>query len=73
MDPLTASVLTLHEIREMDAEMLTTEAAWLPQFADKKHRSVASISISRVVQRAEEPVDLAPLAITNRFMKLAEA
>ena len=53
MDPLTASVLTLHEIREMVAEMLEAEAAWLPQFAGKKLRSVPTISIPKDVQRAE--------------------
>jgi alpha-galactosidase len=72
MDPLTASVLTLHEIREMVAEMLEAEAAWLPQFAGKKLRSVPTISIPKDVQRAEVPVDPA-LAIANRFMKLAGA
>ena len=72
MDPLTASVLTLHEIREMVAEMLEAEAAWLPQFAGKKLRSVPAISIPKDVQRAEVPVDPA-LAIANRFMKLAGA
>ena len=72
MDPLTASVLTLHEIREMVAEMLAAEAYWLPQFAGKKLRSVPTISIPKDVQRAEVPVDPA-LAIANRFMKLAGA
>ena len=72
MDPLTASVLTLHEIREMVAEMLAAEANWLPQFAGKKLRSVPTISIPKDVQRAEVPVDPA-LAIANRFMKLAGA
>jgi alpha-galactosidase len=72
MDPLTASVMTLHEIREMVAEMLAAEAAWLPQFAGKKLRSVPTISIPKDVQRAEVPVDPA-LAIANRFMKLAGA
>ena len=72
MDPLTASVLTLHEIREMVAEMLAAEANWLPQFAGKKLRPVPAISIPKDVRRAEVPVDPA-LAIANRFMKLAGA
>jgi hypothetical protein len=72
MDPLTASVLTIHEIREMVAGMLAAEAAWLPQFAGKKLRSVLTISIPKDVQRAEVPVDPS-LAIANRFMKLAGA
>jgi alpha-galactosidase len=72
MDPLTASVLTLREIREMVAEMLEAEAAWLPQFAGKKLRSVPTISIPKDLQRAEVPIDPA-LAIANRFMKFAGA
>ena len=32
MDPLTAAVLTLQEIREMVKEMFFAEAKWLPQF-----------------------------------------
>ena len=72
MDPLTAAVLTLREIREMVAEMLAAEAKWLPQFTGKKLRSVPTISIPKDVRRAEVPVDPA-LAIANRFMKLAEA
>jgi len=70
MDPLTASVLTLHEIREMVAEMLAAEANWLPQFAGKNLRSVPTIAIPKDVKRAEVPLDPA-LAIANRFMKLA--
>jgi alpha-galactosidase len=72
MHPLPASVLTLHEIREMVAEMLEAEAAWLPQFVSKKLRSVPTISIPKDVQGAEAPFDPA-LAIANRFMKLAGA
>jgi alpha-galactosidase len=72
LDPLTASVLTLHEIREMVAEILAAEAAWLPQFAGRKLRSVPTISIPKDVKRAEVPLDPA-LAIANRFMKLAGA
>ncbi|MEI6071259.1 MAG: hypothetical protein WCS31_05675 [Verrucomicrobiae bacterium] len=72
MDPLTASVLTLHEIREMVTEMLDAEANWLRQFAGKKLRPIPAISIPKNVRRAEVPVDPA-LAIANRFMKLAGA
>ncbi|MCX6971045.1 MAG: alpha-galactosidase [Verrucomicrobia bacterium] len=72
LDPLTASVLTLKEIRDMVAEMLQAEAKYLPQFARKTLRPVPSISIPKDVQRAEVPLDPA-LAIANRFMKLAGA
>ncbi len=72
MDPLTASVLTLQEIREMVAEMLVAEATWLPQFDGKKLRPVPVINVPKGVQRADVPVDPA-LAIANRFGKLSEA
>lgn len=72
LDPLTASVLTLKEIRDMVTEMLEAEAKYLPQFAGKTLRPVPAISIPKDVQRAEVPLDPA-LAIANRFMKLAGA
>jgi len=72
LDPLTASVLTLKEIRDMVAEMLTAEARWLPQFAGKKLRPVPTIVIPKDVKRQEVPLDPA-LAIANRFTKLARA
>ena len=72
MDPLTASVLTLHEIRDMVAEMLVAGAKHLPQFAGKTLRGVPAICIPKNVKRAEVPLDPA-LAIANRFMKLAGA
>jgi len=72
LDPLTASVLTLKEIRDMEAEMLKAEARWLPQFAGKKLRPVPTIRIPKDVKRQEVPLDPA-LAIANRFTKLAQA
>lgn len=72
MDPLTASVLSLREIREMVAEMLEAEKAYLPQFAGKTLRPAPTITIPANIQRAEVPLDPA-LAIANRFTKLAEA
>jgi alpha-galactosidase len=72
LDPLTSAVLTLQEIRDMTAEMLEAERKYLPQFANKKLRTVSPISIPKDVQRAEVPVDPA-LAIANRFAKLANA
>ena len=72
MDPLTAAVLTLDEIRRMVSEMLEAEAKYLPQFAGKKLRAVPVISIPKNVKRRDVPVDPA-LAIANRFGKLAEA
>ena len=72
LDPLTASVCTLAEIREMVAEMLVAQAAWLPQFKGKKLAATPEIKIPKNVKRAEVPVDPA-LAIVNRFGKLAKA
>jgi len=70
LDPLTASVLTLKEIREMVAEMLEAEGNYLPQFSGKTLKPVPTISIPSNVVRAEVPLDPA-LAIANRFGKLA--
>jgi alpha-galactosidase len=72
LDPLTAAVLTLGEIREMTSELLQAERDWLPQFAGKKVRTIPAISVPREVVRQEVPLDPA-LAIANRFGKLAQA
>ena len=72
LDPLTAAVLNLQEIRALVAELLEAEKRYLPQFAGKTLRSVPAIHVPKDVQRAEVPLDPA-LAIANRFAKLAEA
>jgi alpha-galactosidase len=72
LDPLTAAVLTLEEIRRMVSEMLETQRPYLPQFAGKSVKRVPAISIPQNVKRQEVPVDPA-LAIANRFGKLANA
>jgi alpha-galactosidase len=72
LDPLTSAVLTLKEIRDMVAEMLEAERRYLPQFANKKLRTLPAISIPPDVSRQEVPLDPA-LAIANRFGKLARA
>lgn len=72
LDPLTSAVLTLKEIRDMVAEMLDAERRYLPQFANKKLRTLPTISIPPDVTRQEVPLDPA-LAIANRFGKLAKA
>jgi len=71
LDPLTAAVLTLKEIRDMTAEMLEAQKQWLPQFEGKTLKPVPTISIPENVERAEVPLDPA-LAIANRFVRLAE-
>jgi alpha-galactosidase len=72
MDPLTASVLTLDEIRRMVAEMLEAEAPYLPQFTGRSLRKVPAIKVPAKVKRQEVPLDPA-LAIANRFGTLASA
>lgn len=72
LDPLTAAVLTLNEIRQMVAEMLEAEKKYLPQFAGKKLRAVPAISIPTKVTRQDVPLDPA-LAIAHRFGVLAKA
>lgn len=72
LDPLTAAVLTLKEIRDMTSEMLEAERKYLPQFAGKKLRPVPTISIPHEVTRQDVPLDPA-LAIAHRFGVLAKA
>jgi alpha-galactosidase len=72
LDPLTAAVLTLDEIRRMTTDMLEAQRSWLPQFAGKTIRKVTPVSVPKDVKRQEVPVDPA-LAIANRFGKLAQA
>lgn len=69
LDPLTASVCTLAEIRDMVAEMLEAEKKWLPQFEGKKLVAKKDIVIPADVKRAPVPVDPA-LAIMARFGEL---
>jgi len=71
LDPLTAAVCTLAEIREMVTEMLDAEASYLPQFEGRRPRPTPTISIPKDVKRVEVPLDPA-LAIANRFAKLME-
>ncbi|TDF94844.1 alpha-galactosidase [Paenibacillus piri] len=71
LDPLTSSVLTLKEIRDMVAEMLEAEKEWLPQFAGKSLRPAPTIPIPDHITRAEVPIDPA-LAIFSRFGELAQ-
>lgn len=71
MDPLTSSVLTLKEIRDMVTEMLQAQSQWLPQFEGRLPRPTPGISIPADVQRAHVPIDPA-LAIFSRFGELAK-
>ena len=66
MDPLTAAVCTLKEIRDMCIELLESQRRWLPQFAEKKIRPTPTISIPKNCKPVEVPLDPA-LAIHKRF------
>jgi alpha-galactosidase len=66
LDPLTASVCTLDEIRRMASDMLEAERAWLPQFAGKSIAPRPGISIPPDCQPVDVPLDPA-LAIGKRF------
>ena len=72
MDPLTAAVCTLQQIREMAAELLDAQRAWLPQFAGKSIREVLPVPVSKSTRGVAVPLDPA-LAIANRFGELARA
>ncbi len=72
LDPLTAAVLTLADIRRMTASMLEAERPWLPQFEGKALRPVPLISVPPGTKGIDVPLDPA-LAIAARFSKLAEA
>lgn len=72
LDPLTASVLTLRDIREMVSEMLEAQRQWLPQFQGKSVRPTPAIAIPASVTPVDVPLDPA-LAIAHRFGKLANA
>ena len=69
MDPLTGSVCTLREIRDMVADMFEAQAPWLPDFAGKSLKRTPGIVIPAGTVPAEVPVDPA-LAINSRFGKL---
>jgi len=69
MDPLTSSVLTLEQIREMTIEMFKAEKEWLPQFKGKSLKKTPKISIPKNIKPADVPIDPA-LAINARFGKL---
>lgn len=66
MDPLTSSVLTLKEIREMVNEMFIAEKEWLPQFDVDKLRTVDTIKMPEDVVPVAVPEDPA-LAINKRY------
>ncbi len=72
LDPLTAaSRLSLAQIRDMAADMLEAERAYLPGFAGKSIRPTPAISIPANIARVPVPVDPA-LKINARFGELGQ-
>ena len=71
LDPLTAAVCTLREIREMTQEMLTELRPYLPQFEGKTLKQTPTISIPADCVAVDVPLDPA-LAIGKRFGTLIE-
>ncbi len=71
LDPLTAAVLTLKEIRDMTGEMLQELRPYLPQFEGKELRPTPIISIPENCAAVDVPLDPA-LAIGKRFGTLIE-
>lgn len=71
LDPLTASVLTLKDIRALTAEMLHELRPYLPQFEGKSLRQTPTINVTADTVGVEAPLDPA-LAIGKRFGTLIE-
>lgn len=71
MDPLTSSVLSLREIREMTTEMFDGEQEFLPMFGTCRPTKVHAVGIPPGTRAVEVPLDPA-LAVANRFGKLVE-
>lgn len=69
LDPLTAAVLTLVEIRDLASTMLEAQRQWLPQFEGRSIASRPTISIPPNLVRAEVPLDPA-LAVARRLSQL---
>ena len=72
MDPLTSSVLTLKQIRDMTIELFDAEKSFLPKFGGRRPRSVHAVTIPEGTRAVDVPLDPA-LAVANRFGKLFEA
>jgi len=71
MDPLTSSVLTLKQIRDMTVEMFEGEEKYLPRFGGRRPRRLPVVSVPKGTVGVEVPLDPA-LAVVPRFGKLAQ-
>lgn len=71
LDPLTSTVCTLKEARDMTREMLDAQSQWLPEFEGKPLPARPTVEIPDKVVPVDVPLDPA-LAIANRFQELAK-
>jgi alpha-galactosidase len=71
MDPLTASVLSLQQIRDMTIEMFERERQYLPQFGGRLPRRVPTVNVPASTVGVDVPLDPA-LAVVHRFGKLMQ-
>ena len=71
MDPLTAAVLSLKDIRNMTIEMFEGERQYLSHFGGKRPRRVPAISVPANTVGVDVPLDPA-LAVVHRFGKLMQ-
>ena len=72
MDPLTSSVCTLKEIRDMTGELFEIQKQWLPNFNGKKPRKLYDIPTPKGTEGVVVPLDPA-LAVANRLTALGSA
>jgi alpha-galactosidase len=71
LDPLTSTVCTLKEVRDMTREMIEAQKQWLPEFEGKPLPAKPTVEIPDKVVPVDVPLDPA-LAIANRFQELAK-
>jgi alpha-galactosidase len=69
LDPRTAAVCALNDIRAMAMEMVEAQRAWLPEFEGRAIRPTPTIGIPPDVVPVDVPLDPA-LAIHERLGKL---
>jgi len=70
MDPLTSSVLTLKEIRDLTIEMFEAQEKLLPHFKGRP-KKIYDVKISEGTEGISVPLDPA-LAVANRLVGLAD-
>ena len=71
MDPLTSSVLSLKDIREMTIELFEGEQRYLSYFGGKRPRRLTAVRVPENTMGVDVPLDPA-LAVVHRFGKLME-